>query len=52
MTLDKQTARKLRKLLGPEVADIVGFQEQRLKYATGILRRGFLGRLKWLLFGK
>jgi hypothetical protein len=52
MAADKRTARQLRRALGPEAAEHVGFQEQRLRFALGILRRGFLGRLAWLLFGR
>jgi hypothetical protein len=50
--LDKHAIRKLRKIVGPEVADIVGLQEQRIRFANSVLRRNIVGRLKWLLFGK
>jgi hypothetical protein len=47
-----RTDRQLRRALGSEAAEIVGFQEQRLRFALNILRRGFFGRVKWLLFGR
>lgn len=48
----KINRRAIRKALRPEVADLVERHEIRIRAHAAILRRGFLGRLKWLLLGK
>ncbi len=52
MSVTKQTNRKIRRAVGQDVADVVAFNEARVELALGILRRGFIGRLKWLLLGR
>lgn len=47
----KITRREARKVLGPALADIVVEHGVRINATSAILRRGFFGRLKWLLFG-
>lgn len=46
------TRREIRKALRPAVADLVESHELRLAAHAQILRRGIVGRFKWLLFGK
>jgi hypothetical protein len=46
------TNRKIRRAFGPEAADEFAIVDQRSKHAAAILRRGFWGRIKWLLFGR
>lgn len=48
----KNSRRELRKALGPTLADIVREHDIRVRAHGQILRRGFFGRLKWILFGK
>jgi hypothetical protein len=52
MSVDKHTNRQLRRVIGQEVADVVAFQEARLQIALSILRRGFWGRMRWLVLGR
>jgi hypothetical protein len=44
--------RELRKVLGPEVAELVIAHQIRIAALSQILRRGLFGRLKWLLLGR
>lgn len=48
----KVTHRKIRKALGPDLADTVVFTEARMQIVMGIVRRGFWGRMKWLFLGR
>lgn len=48
----KTYRRQLQKALGPAAADLVEQHEVRLRAHAAILRRGFWGRLKWLLTGR
>jgi hypothetical protein len=52
MSAVKGRNRALRRALGPAVAEVVEFNEARTKIALNILRRGFWGRFRWLLFGR
>lgn len=48
----KADRRQLRKALTPDVADVLVAHGIRINAHTAILRRGFWGRLKWLVFGR
>ena len=48
----KNARRDLRKVLGPEVAETVVTHGIRIRAMSQILRRGFFGRWRWLIFGK
>ncbi len=48
----KSANRQIRKALGPDAADALSFQEARLQIALSVIRRGFWGRFKWLIFGR
>lgn len=51
-TTIKATQRQLRKVMGPIAVDLVQTVDVRTRSHAAILRRGFWGRWKWLLFGK
>lgn len=46
------TSRQIRKAFGLEGASLIAIIDQRSKISAGILRRGFFGRLRWLLLGR
>lgn len=46
------TPREIRRAFGPAVANMVRSHEARIAAHAAILRRGFFGRLKWLLIGR
>lgn len=48
----KAIAKQLRRAIGPEAADLVTVIDVRSRISAGILRRGFFGRLKWLILGR
>jgi hypothetical protein len=47
-----QTRRELRRIIGPEMAEIVGQHNIAILAMSSVLNRGFWGRLRWLLFGR
>lgn len=47
----KAFSKQLRRAIGPDAADLVTTIDVRSRISQGILRRGFWGRLKWLLVG-
>lgn len=47
-----QTRRHLRRLIGPEMAQIVGEHNDAIIRMASVLNRGFWGRLKWLILGR
>ncbi len=49
--LTKRARRQMRRAIGTEYADLVDFDQARIQIAVGVIRRGFFGRLRWLLFG-
>lgn len=52
MSSGKRAHRQIRRAIGPDAADSLQFTEARIQVALAILRRGFWGRLKWLLLGR
>jgi hypothetical protein len=52
MSMTRREIRAVRRAVGPEVAATVARHAIRLSAHTSLLRRGFWGRLKWLLFGR
>lgn len=52
MSTTKSLRREIRKAFGPAAADLIEQHDVRIRVHAAILRRGFLGRLKWLLFGR
>ncbi len=49
--VEKRTRRQIRRSIGVEMATLTEFNEVRLRIALGVLRAGFWGRLRWVLFG-
>ena len=52
MNAAKSLRREIRKAFGPAAADMLEQHDVRIRAHAAILRRGFWGRLKWLLFGR
>ena len=52
MPSQKVTSREVRRAFGPAAVDLVTEVDIRSRIAMGILRRGFWGRVKWLVFGR
>ena len=50
--MNKRSARQIRRAFGPEVGTLIQIVDTRSRVSARILRRGILGRLKWLLFGR
>jgi len=48
----KDFRRELRKALSAPVADLIEQHQIRISAHAQILRRGFWGRLKWLVTGR
>lgn len=48
----KATARVLRRAFGPTLSDEFGIVAERSRHSAAILRRGFFGRVWWLLTGR
>ena len=46
------TKRDFRRLVGPQVTEILAEQQLYLDACVAMFQRGFFGRLKWLLFGR
>src|SRR5690606_20441966 len=46
------TRRTIRRAFGPVVSEVIESHEGRIQAHAAILRRGFWGRLKWLVFGR
>lgn len=51
-TVTAQTRRELRRLIGPEMAEIVAEHNVAILAMSSVLNRGFWGRLKWLFIGR
>lgn len=51
-TVTAQTRRELRRIVGPEFADLVADHNVSILAMSAVLNRGFWGRLRWLLFGR
>ncbi len=48
----KAIAKQMRRAFGPEASELFAVVDVRSRISAGILRRGFWGRLKWLLTGR
>lgn len=46
------TYRTVRRAMGPAAVDLLAEVDARSRITASVLRRGFFGRLKWLLFGR
>lgn len=51
-TVTTQTRRELRRIIGPEMAQIVAEHNRAIIALSSVVNRNFFGRLKWLLFGR
>lgn len=49
---ERRVRRQLKRIVGDEAADEFTITAERSRRAASILRRGFWGRWKWLLFGR
>lgn len=51
-TITAKSRRELRRIVGPEFADLVVDHNASIIAMASVLNRGFWGRLRWLLTGK
>lgn len=49
---EKATVRDLRRMFGTAGSGLIDVIDERSRRSAAILRRGFWGRLAWLLFGR
>lgn len=48
----KVSPRQIRRAFGKDASELIAVIDIRSRRAASILRRGFWGRLKWLVFGR
>lgn len=52
MAVDRSDRREFRRVVGPALADTVLTHSAKLAPLWSLYRRGFWGRMRWILFGK